>query len=36
MTVLEMAFRDPDHVVTAERKLEGLKQTNYDFSTYYV
>jgi hypothetical protein len=36
ITVLEMAFRDPDHVVTAERKLEILKRTNYDFSTYYA
>jgi hypothetical protein len=31
--VLEMPFRDPDCVVTAERKLEMLKQTSHDFST---
>jgi hypothetical protein len=34
--VLETAFRDPDHGVTAERKLEILKQTHRDFSTYYA
>jgi hypothetical protein len=34
--VLEMAFRDPDHVAIVEQKLEALKQTNYDFSTYYA
>jgi uncharacterized protein YpmB len=33
--VLEMAFGETDHVVTAERKLEMLKQTNCDFSIYY-
>jgi hypothetical protein len=30
-----MAFRDSDHVARAERKLEALNQTKYDFSTYY-
>jgi phosphomannomutase len=34
--ILEIAFRDPDHVATAERKLEMLKQTKRDFSTYYA
>jgi hypothetical protein len=36
ITILEIAFGDPDHVMTAERKLEALKQTNHDFSTYYI
>jgi hypothetical protein len=36
ITVLETAFRDPDHLATAERKLEMLKQTNYTISTYYA
>jgi hypothetical protein len=31
-----MAFRDPDYIVTAEWKLEVLKLTNHDFSTYYA
>jgi hypothetical protein len=35
IAVQEMAFRDPDHVVTAEQKLEMLKWTNCNFSTYY-
>jgi hypothetical protein len=34
--VLKTAFGDPDHVATAERKLEVLKQMNHDFFTYYV
>jgi hypothetical protein len=34
--VLETAFRDPDCVAIAEQKLEALKQTNHDFSTYYA
>jgi uncharacterized SAM-dependent methyltransferase len=34
--VLETAFRDPDPVVTEERQLEILKQTNCDFSTYFA
>jgi hypothetical protein len=36
ITVLETVFGDPDSVVTAERKVETLKQTNCDFSTNYV
>jgi hypothetical protein len=36
ITVLETAFGNPNHVATAEWKLEGLKQTNCDFSTYYA
>jgi hypothetical protein len=36
ITVLEMTFRDPDHVATAERKLEMVKRTNCNFSTYYA
>jgi hypothetical protein len=36
ITVLKTAFRNPDYVAVAERKLEALKQTNYDFSTYYA
>jgi hypothetical protein len=36
ITVLEMAFRDPDHVAIAERKLEAFKQTIHDFSIYYA
>jgi hypothetical protein len=34
--VLEIAFRDPDHVVTTKWTLEILKQTNCNFSTYYA
>jgi DNA repair ATPase RecN len=34
MTVLEMAFSDPDHLATVEQKLGMLKQTIRDFSTY--
>jgi uncharacterized SAM-dependent methyltransferase len=34
--VLEMAFEDPDRVVTAEWTLEALKQTNLDVSTDYM
>jgi hypothetical protein len=34
ITVLETDFEDPDHVVTAERKLQALKLTHYDVSTY--
>jgi hypothetical protein len=33
---LERAFDDPDRKGTAQRKLEGLKQTNKDFATYYA
>jgi hypothetical protein len=33
---VETAFRDSDHMTIAERKLEVLKQTNRDFSTYYI
>jgi hypothetical protein len=36
ITVLEKAFGDPDCMAVAERKLESLKQTNCDFSTYCV
>jgi hypothetical protein len=36
ITALETAFGNPDHVATAERKLEMLKQADYDFSTYYA
>jgi hypothetical protein len=37
MTILKITFRDPDHIATAERKLNLLKQINKcDFSTYYV
>jgi hypothetical protein len=36
ITVLAMAFRDPDHMATADWKLESLKQTNCNFSTYYA
>jgi hypothetical protein len=36
ITVPETAFRDPDYVVIAERKLEALKQKNCEFSSYYV
>jgi hypothetical protein len=32
--VLEMAFGDPDHVMTVELKLEILKQTHGNFSNY--
>jgi hypothetical protein len=35
ITVLEMAFANPDCVSTAEQKLEILTQTQRDFSTYY-
>jgi hypothetical protein len=34
--VLKIAFGDQNRVVTAEGKLEVLKQTHWDFSTYYV
>ena len=34
LNVLEAAFGDPDRIGTVERKLESLKQTNRDFSTY--
>jgi hypothetical protein len=33
--VLEMGFKDLDHVATLERKLEMLKQTQQEFSSYY-
>jgi hypothetical protein len=36
ITVLKTVFWDPDHVATAEGKLEELKQTNSDFSSYYA
>jgi hypothetical protein len=36
LTILEMAFGVLNHIVTTERKLETLKQTNCDFSTYYI
>jgi hypothetical protein len=36
ITVLETAIGDPDHVATAEWKLEALKQTNCHFSTCYT
>jgi hypothetical protein len=36
VTILETAFRDPDCMATAERKLEALKQINSDFSNYYT
>jgi hypothetical protein len=34
--ILETAFGDPDRETTAERKLESLRQSNKDFSTYYA
>jgi hypothetical protein len=34
--ILEIAFGDPDRETTAERKLESLRQSNKDFSTYYA
>jgi hypothetical protein len=34
ITILEAAFEVPDHMTTAQRKLEALKKTNYNFSTY--
>jgi hypothetical protein len=36
VTVLETTFGDPDHVATAEQKLEVLEQKNCDFSSYYT
>ena len=36
LNVLEAAFSDPDRTGTVERKLESLKQTNRNFSTYYA
>ena len=36
LNVLEAAFGDPDRTGTAERKVESLKHTNRDFSTYYA
>ena len=36
LNVLKAAFGDPDRTGTAERKLESLKQTNRDISTYYA
>ena len=36
LNVLEAAFGNPDRTGTAERKLESVKQTNRDFSTYYT
>ena len=36
LNVLEAAFGDPDRTWTVERKLESLKQTNRDFSTYHA
>jgi hypothetical protein len=34
--VLQNAFGESGHVATAERKLEALKWTNDDFSSYYT
>jgi hypothetical protein len=34
IAVLETAFRNRDHVATAEWKVEVLKQLNYNFSTH--
>jgi hypothetical protein len=31
-----LAFGDPDCIATVERNLEALKQTNCNFSTYYI
>jgi hypothetical protein len=36
MTSLEEAYRDPDHMNTAERALAKLRQGNRDFVTYYA
>jgi hypothetical protein len=36
MTLLEEAYRDPDHVNTTERALTKLCQGNQDFITYYA
>jgi hypothetical protein len=36
ITILETAFGNLDHITIAKRKLEALKQRNYDFSTYYA
>ena len=36
LKVLEIAFGDPDHESTAERKLEVLRQANHEFSLYYA
>jgi hypothetical protein len=33
IVILQMVFRDPEHVVIAEYKLEALKQSNYNYST---
>jgi hypothetical protein len=34
--LLEAAFGDPDRVATAERKMQGIKQQNREFSQYYA
>jgi hypothetical protein len=36
ITVLETAFGNPVHMTIEEQKLEALKQTSHDFSTYYA
>jgi hypothetical protein len=36
ITVLQTPFWNPDRVAIAERKLEALKETNSDFSSYYA
>jgi hypothetical protein len=33
---MEIAFGDLDCITTVEHKLEALKQTNRNISTYYV
>jgi hypothetical protein len=36
ITILKTAFGDKDHITTVQKKLGELKQTNCDFSSYYM
>jgi hypothetical protein len=36
ITIWETAFDNQDLATTVERKLEALKETNHNFSIYYV
>jgi hypothetical protein len=36
ITVLETVFGDPECMATVKQKLEALKQTDHDISTYHA